>query len=126
MEKRMMKTTMLAAGLHCVCAGMLPGAQNPVTTSATINSAANQITITGLNLAPATGTPAVGLGNAELTAVSATATEIVATLPASLAPGSYQLKVLVGTMVARFAVAYGAQGPAGPQGPADPLGRRAH
>jgi len=97
----MTKLSILAAVLLCACAGMLPGAgQNPVITTATINSAANQIAITGLNLAPATGTPAVGLGNAELTVVSASATQIVATLPASLAPGSYQLKVLVGTVVA--------------------------
>jgi hypothetical protein len=123
MEKRMMKTTMLAAGLLCVCAGTMPGAQQfPAITTATINAAANQITITGLNLAPATGTAAVGLGNAELTVVSATATQIVATLPASLAPGSYQLRVLVGTLVARFAVAYGAQGPPGPAGPQGPQG----
>jgi hypothetical protein len=74
----MTKLSILAAVLLCACAGMLPGAgQNPVITTATINSAANQITISGLNLAPATGTPAVGLGNAVLTVVSASATQIV-------------------------------------------------
>ena len=119
----MTKLSILRPMLLCTCAAMLTGAQqNPVITSATTNSAANQITITGLNLAPATGTAAVGLGNAELTVVSGSATQIIATLPASLSPGSYQLKVLVGTLVARFAVAYGAQGPAGPAGPQGPQG----
>jgi hypothetical protein len=119
----MTKLSIFAAVLSCACAGTIAGAQQfPVITTATINAPANQITITGLNLAPATGTPAVGLGYAELTVVSASASQIVATLPASLAPGSYQLKVLVGTLVARFAVAYGAQGPPGPAGPQGPQG----
>jgi len=69
---------------------MMPGGvQVPAIESAAINPATNQITISGVNLAPATGTPGVGLGNAELTVVSATATTIVATLPASLTPGTY-------------------------------------
>jgi hypothetical protein len=89
----------------------------PVIESATINTSTNQIGITGVNLLPAIGMPAVGLGNAGLTVVSATASQIVAALPASLSAGTYALRLTVGSLVARFDVAYGAQGPAGPAGP---------
>jgi hypothetical protein len=102
----MTKTTILAL-LLCAFAGWLPGAvQVPVIESAAINSVTNQITISGVNLLPATGMPAVGLGNAGLTVVSATAATIVATLPPSLPPGTYALRVTVGTLSARFDVAY--------------------
>jgi hypothetical protein len=41
----------------------MPGAaQMPVIESATINTSTNQIGITGVNLLPAIGMPAVGLG----------------------------------------------------------------
>ena len=63
----MTKTTMLAVVMLYVRAGALLAVQPPVITTATINATANQITITGLNLAPASGAPAVGLGYAELT-----------------------------------------------------------
>jgi len=101
----MTKTTIPV--LLCAFSWLLPGAtQLPVIESAAINPAANQITITGVNLLPATGMPAVGLGNAGLTVVSATASMIVATLPPSLSPGTYALRVTVGTLSARFDVAY--------------------
>src|SRR5579871_6408387 len=114
----MRKTTILAAVLLSIFAGSILGAvQVPVIESATINTSTNQIAITGVNLLPATGLPGVGLGNAGLTVVSATASQVVAALPASLSAGTYALRVTVGSLVARFDVEYGAQGPAGPQGP---------
>ena len=75
------------------------------------------------------GTPRVTLGGVSLAIVSATATQVEAAIPSSLAPGSYLLTFAVGTgrsgednskydesWVTIGAV--GAKGEAGPQGPA--------
>ena len=110
----MTKITILAAVMLCASSAMLPGATPaPVIVAATINSSTKQITIYGANLVPATGTPTVKLATTQLTVVTATATQIVATLPATLAPSSYDLTVTAGTLSGTFDVTYGTQGPAG-------------
>ncbi len=119
----MTKITILAAVMLCASGALLPGATPaPVIVAATVNSSTKQITIYGANLAPATGTPTVKLATTQLTVVTATSTEIVATLPATLAPSTYDLTVTAGTLSGTFDVTYGTQGPAGAQGPAGPTG----
>lgn len=66
-------------------------------TAITINSATvslKQVTITGVGF---TGTTAVTLGGQKLTVVSATSTQIVATMSSLPPSGSYRLVVKVGT-----------------------------
>jgi hypothetical protein len=63
--------------------------------SAIINSANNQVSMVGVefNPAPVRGAPSVSFNGVSLTLVSYTDTNIVATLPTGLAPGSYLLTV---------------------------------
>lgn len=86
--------------------------------SATISSQRKQITITGANLLPATGSPMVYLDGSLLTLVSSGSTEIIADLPAGLTAGSYRLEI--GTSL--FDVTNGAVGPRGATGAAGPQG----
>jgi hypothetical protein len=91
--------------------------QTPVVRSAIINSTTEQITIAGSSLLPASGPPAVYLDGEQLTLVSSSSTQIVATMPA-LPAGSFRLVVGAGV----FDVTNGAVGPAGAQGPAGATG----
>src|SRR5215470_12971563 len=91
----------------------------PMISSTTINYINNQMTITGQNL---TSTPTVTFNKANLSVVSvnATQTQIVATLPSSLAAGTYLLTVTnpaIPNQPGTFNVTYGAVGPQGPMGP---------
>jgi hypothetical protein len=100
-------------------------AQIPIVYDATVDTKANTLTITGINFGQS---PTVTLGGVLPLNVhsGATSTQIVADLPASLAPGSY----LVFTKFSNFTVAVfeatigavGPRGPAGPVGPAGPSG----
>jgi hypothetical protein len=91
--------------------------QTPVVRSAIINSTTKQITIAGTSLLPASGSPVVYLDGEQLTLVSSSSTQIIATMPALLA-GSFRLVVGAGV----FDVTNGAVGPAGAQGPAGATG----
>src|ERR1700722_17100390 len=71
---------------------MAAHAQTPTIVSASINSAAQQITITGSSLTT-TGSPVVKLDSATLTLVSSSSAQIVANLPGGLAAGTYRLTV---------------------------------
>ena len=86
--------------------------------SSTINYGLNQITISGSNLQPRSTPPTVLFNGAVLTLVSFSPTHIVATLPANLQPGSYQLRV----PNAELDVTYGAAGPQGIPGMPGPAG----
>ena len=67
--------------------------------SAIINSTTKQITISGTELLPTSGTPAVYLDGELLTLVSYTTTEIVADLPAGL-PAASARSSHIGCLVA--------------------------
>jgi hypothetical protein len=82
----------------------------PVIVSAAINSSANQITITGQRLAPATGSPVVKLDGTALTVASSSAMQIVAGMPAGLGAGTYQLSVSTGGVATDFDVTIGGPG----------------
>jgi hypothetical protein len=92
--------------------------------SAEANSNLTTITIEGRALQPVSGPPLISLGNHVLNVVSYTNTQIRASLPASLAPGTYTLSVTAkgSTNFDLTIGASGVQGPAGPAGPAGPQG----
>ena len=89
----------------------------------------NTLTITGQNFGP--GLPTVQLGGTNLTVVSHTANQILANLPAGIAPGSYLLAITAAGNGAgnqsqnnyvTFALTIGAAGPQGPAGIQGPQG----
>jgi hypothetical protein len=105
-----------------ICSAVMAHAQTPTIVSAIVNSATQQITITGASLT-ATGAPVVKLDSATLTLVSSSSTRIVANLPAGLAAGTYRMTVSNGSgTLGVFDLTNGAVGPRGPAGPAGPQG----
>jgi trimeric autotransporter adhesin len=112
-----------AAFAWLICSAAMAYAQTPTIVSTIVNSTTKQITITGVSLTPATGSPVVKLDGVVLTLVSSSSSQIVADLPTGLAAGTYRLAVNNGSATpAAFDVAYGAVGPTGPAGPAGPAG----
>jgi len=108
-----------AAVAWLICSAAMAYAQTPTIVSAIVNSATQQITITGVSLTPATGAPVVKLNSMTLTLVSSSSTLIVADLPTGLAAGTYRLIVNNGSATPGvFDVTNGAVGPQGPAGPA--------
>jgi len=142
MQKRVNTLTyrlqaLLSLGTLALAQQTLTAATTPNIESAAVNSSANQITIIGTNLAPATGSPTVRLEGTQLALVTWNSTKILAGLPAGLGPGTFKLTVTTGNTVGSFDVTNGvvgpqgpagpqgtagATGPAGPQGPAGPTG----
>ncbi|MFP5204992.1 MAG: IPT/TIG domain-containing protein [Acidobacteriota bacterium] len=117
------------------------GPRRPVVVSALPSFTGNTLTISGMNFG--TQMPVVTLNAAALTVTSNTNTQIVATLPANIAPGSYRLIVSLPdndrdsdhdrghdaehraddvNRSAVFIVTLGAVGPQGPQGVPGPQG----
>lgn len=88
----------------------------PVIYGAAVDSNANTLTLTGANFGQS---PTVTLGGVlPLTVQSSSSTQIVAALPASLAPGNYLLLAKFGNFTAAvFETTVGSVGPRGPQGP---------
>jgi hypothetical protein len=95
----------------------------PVVQSGNINYLTNVITLTGSNFEPAKTKPTVLFDGSALTLSSFSNTQIVAALPAGLAPGTFDLTVTnsSGNSV-DFNMTYGAIGPQGPAGAAGPTG----
>jgi len=93
----------------------------PIVYGATVDTNANTLTLTGVNFGQS---PTVTLGGVlPLTVQSSSGTQIVANVPAALAPGSYLIFVKFSNFtVAVFEATVGAVGPRGPQGPAGPTG----
>ena len=112
-----------AAVAWLICSAAMAHGQTPTVVSAIVNSTTKQITITGVSLTPATGSPVVKLDGVVLTLVSSSSSHIVADLPTGLAAGTYRLTVNNGSATpAAFDVAYGAVGPPGATGPPGPAG----
>jgi hypothetical protein len=108
--------TVLALAMDASCRfGAAAG--GPVMNSGTINYPKNQVTLTGSGFEPENAAPTVEFNGAALRVVSATNDRIVATLPATVAPGTFRIKVEPksgGSAV--FDMTYGAVGPQGPAG----------
>lgn len=95
----------------------------PVVQNGTINYLTNQITITGTNFQPAKTAPAVQFNSKAVVVNSSSNTQIVATLPAGLVPGTFSLTITNSQgNSATFDMTYGATGPQGPAGPAGAAG----
>jgi hypothetical protein len=91
----------------------------PVVNSGAINYATNQVTLTGSGFELLGQSPSVFFNGNPLTLVSASNTQIVATLPAGLFPGTFSvtIKQWLGLGSVAFDMTYGATGPQGPAGP---------
>jgi hypothetical protein len=87
----------------------------PIIYDATLDRSAGTLTLTGVNFGPS---PTVTLGGVlPLTVLNSSATKIVASVPAALAPGSYLLFVKFSNFtVSLFEATIGAVGPQGPPG----------
>ncbi len=98
-------------------------AATPAVNSGTINYSTNQITLTGSGFQPNKAKPTVAFNGIALTISTVSNTQVVATLPTGLTPGTFDLTVTnsQGNSV-DFNMTYGATGPQGPAGPAGPTG----
>jgi hypothetical protein len=113
----------ISAVAWLICSAAMAYAQTPTIVSAIVNSATQQIFISGVSLAPPDFNVVVKLDGSTLTLVSIASGEIVADLPAGLAAGTYRLSVNNGSATPGiFDVTNGAVGPTGPAGPAGPAG----
>src|ERR1700677_3308756 len=113
--RKIMLTTLL---LLTPCLGF--GAVIPILTvnSATINYGANQVTFSGSGFEPLKKAPTGLFSGAPLAIATYSNTQVVATLPASTAAGTYV--VIVSNSLGEFNevdLTYGAAGPQGPIGP---------
>jgi hypothetical protein len=91
--------------------------------STTINYGTNQLTINGSAFEPVKKSPTVNMAGGSLAIVSYTNIQIVATLPKTIAAGSYGIVVANGIgELFPFVVTYGTTGPQGPAGPPGPEG----
>lgn len=95
----------------------------PVVQSAFINYLTNQVTLTGSNFEPSKTGPTVLFDGTALAVTSFSNSQVVATLPSGVSPGTFNLTVTnsSGNNVV-FDLTYGAIGPQGPAGPAGPTG----
>jgi len=105
-----------------VCLFTVAAFAAPVLNRTTIDYGLNQITISGSSLQPRSTPPLVLFNGAALTLVSFSQTQIVATLPVNLQPGSYKLRVTNSQGIAELDVTYGAAGPQGIPGMPGPAG----
>ena len=106
-----------------VLAPLFALAATPVVNSGTINYSTNQITLTGSGFEPNKTKPTIAFNGGALTVLTFSNTQITATLPTGLTPGTFDLNVTnsQGNSV-DFNMTYGATGPQGPAGPTGPQG----
>jgi Collagen triple helix repeat (20 copies)/IPT/TIG domain len=110
----------MAFGTTCMLGATV---SEPVVNKGTVNYQTNQVTLNGSGFEPTKVAPTVVLSKTTLSVVSASDTQIVAKLPASVAPGAYGITVKVtGGASTVFDLTYGATGPQGPAGPAGAKG----
>lgn len=125
--------TLAATALVCVIALVPTAAQTivppAVITSTGYNTVTEELTVRGSSLARGTTLPSVTFDGAPLTVLSATPTQVVASLPNTYTPGTYIVIVARGSRLgefAIFAVTIGAVGPPGARGEAGPRGADGH
>jgi len=116
----------LSLGLLASSAAQAQSAPQMVILGVDVDYAGSTLYINGENFTNGSNT-AVKLAGAEVTVLSISDTELVASLPATLlgAVGSYQLKVSTGQLSAQndvLVVTLGMSGPRGPVGPQGPQG----
>lgn len=121
MNSRRFALAVLVLIAPCLYGATTPA--SPVIDKGTINYGTNQLMLSGSGFEPSKGSPTVAFNATQLTVVSASDTQIVATLPASLVPGTFNITVTTkaGAKVA-FDMTYGAVGPQGLAGPAGAQG----
>src|ERR1700693_1100709 len=90
---------LLCLGILALAQQTMPATSTPAIESAVVNAATNQITITGMSLAPASGAPTVKLDNTQLALVTYSSTAILAKLPAGLGTGTFDLTVSTGSNI---------------------------
>jgi hypothetical protein len=115
---------MTAALFLLILAPLFAVAATPVVNSGTINYSTNQIMLTGTGFEPVDKTkPTVAFNGSALTVSTYSNTQVTATLPTGLTPGTFDLTVTnsQGNSV-KFNMTYGATGPQGPAGPVGPTG----
>jgi hypothetical protein len=114
---------MTAALFLLILAPLFAVAATPVVNSGTINYSTNQITLTGSGFEPNKTKPTVAFNGSALTVLTFSNTQVTATLPTGLTPGTFDLIVTnsQGNSVV-FNMTFGATGPQGPAGPAGPTG----
>jgi hypothetical protein len=114
---------MTAALFLLILAPLLAVAATPVVNSGTINYSTNQIMLTGSGFEPNKTKPTVAFNGSALTVSTFSNTQVTATLPTGLTPGTFDLTVTnsQGNSVV-FNMTYGATGPQGPAGPTGPQG----
>jgi hypothetical protein len=120
----------LAAAMSLTLPLSADSANRPIILSATLDTTNHLLTITGMDLVGKKGAPSVFFDSQQLTVNTFTATQIIAVLNPTPAPGTYL--VLVNTNQDASANSYdtfdvtigatGAQGPTGPAGPQGPAG----
>lgn len=118
MSKIKLLVVLLFAPLFGVAASTVPVVQ-----SGTINYLTNQITLSGSSFEPGKAAPKVLFNGTVLTLISFSNTQVVATLPSGIAPGTFNLTLTnsSGNSI-DFDMTYGATGPQGPAGAAGPVG----
>ena len=122
MNLRGIAVLLLASGMPCVLGAVV---SVPVVNNGTINYAKNQVTLNGSGFEPAKVAPVVLLDGTAVKVDSFSNAEIVATLPAKTAAGSYGLTVMNSQGgFAVFDLTYGATGPQGPMGPQGAAGAK--
>jgi hypothetical protein len=100
----------------------LGAASGPVVNNGTINYLTNQVTLTGSSFQPSKTAPTVLFNGSPLALSTFSNTQILATLPAGLTPGTFNLTVANSSGSTTFDLTYGAIGPQGSAGPAGPAG----
>jgi Collagen triple helix repeat (20 copies) len=112
----------LAYSTRCLFATVV---SEPVVTKGTFNYQTNQVTLSGSGFEPTKAVPTVVMSKTTLSVVSASDTQIVAKLPAPVAPGAYGITVKVTSGASTvFDMTYGAEGPQGPIGPQGATGAK--
>lgn len=115
----LLSAVLLLASLPAIAAK----STTPMVNSGTISYSNNQVTLEGSGFAPSTFTPALLFNGAAIAVSSFSDTQIVATLPAGIAAGTFNLTVTNSSGISTvFDMTYGAIGPQGPAGPAGPVG----
>lgn len=115
----LLSAVLLLASLPAIAAK----STTPMVNSGTISYSNNQVTLEGSGFAPSNFTPALFFNGAAIAVSSFSDTQIVATLPAGIAAGTFNLTVTNSSGVSTvFDMTYGAIGPQGPAGPAGPVG----
>ena len=118
-----MRKILLAALLALAPSVSFGGIPILTVNNTTINYGTNQVTINGFAFEPFKKAPAVIMAGGSLAIVSYTDTQIVATLPTTIAAGNYGIVVrnAIGELFP-FVITYGSVGPQGLQGPPGSVG----